>query len=140
MSYAALAAPLRQVIHLWYAYCMRRDPVCGREEDRNCWGEVCPARTAACDPSGTCTHVPMPTRDKCKLAEAQFMVLMLNYCQGRIADSTPIRSRCTSNTTVGQSRAQADALLCNPSRSQTACKLAECESQEINTGRALATD
>jgi len=39
-----------------------------------------------------------------------FMALMLNLCHGRVRPDSAIESTCTSNTTVGQSQAQADAL------------------------------
>jgi hypothetical protein len=80
---------------------------------------------------------PNPPNDKCEQAESQLMALMLNYCQGRVADASPIISHCTSNTTVGQSRAEADATLCDPARGNASCTAAQCESAEINSGYAL---
>ncbi len=84
---------------------------------------------------------PNPVTDKCEQAETRFMALMLNLCHGRVRPDSAIESRCnTANTTVAQAQAQADALLSDPSRSHTACELAYCMSDEINSGRALATN
>ncbi len=91
--------------------------------------------------AGLCDRLyPNPVTDKCEQAEGRFMALMLNLCHGRVRPDSAIESRCTSNTTVGESQAQADALLSDPSRSHTACELAYCMSDEINSGRALATN
>jgi hypothetical protein len=68
------------------------------------------------------------------------MALMLNICRGRADDTQIIDSSCTSNATVGQSQAQADSLLCSASRTQATCTTAQCESEEINSGRALWTN
>ena len=65
------------------------------------------------------------------------MSLLLNVCRGRVTDQETIQSQCSTNTTVGQSRAEADALLCSLSRSQATCAHAQCESEEINSGKAL---
>jgi len=87
---------------------------------------------------GICDRLsPSPSNDKCEQAEAQFMSLLLNVCRGRVPDGETIKSQCTTNTTVGQSRAQADALLCSSRRDQASCTLAQCESEEINSGKAL---
>jgi hypothetical protein len=89
-------------------------------------------------PAALCDRLnPDPPNDKCEQGEAQFMALMLNICKGRVAETVPIASSCTSNTTVGQSRAEADALLCNPNRDHATCTTAQCESEEINSGAAL---
>jgi hypothetical protein len=80
---------------------------------------------------------PNPSNDKCEQAEAQLMALTLNQCQSRITDFAPILSQCTSNTTVGQSRAEADALLCSGLRNHSTCTVAQCESEEISSGSAL---
>ena len=83
---------------------------------------------------------PDPPNNKCEQAEAQFMSLMLNICRGRVTESQPIDSECTANTTVGQSRAEADALLCSTNRNNATCTQAQCESEEINSGQALWTN
>jgi hypothetical protein len=83
---------------------------------------------------------PDPANDKCEQAESQLMATMLNYCQGRLSDGSPIISSCTNHTTAGQSRADADALLCSPARTQATCTLAQCESEELNSGTALQTN
>ncbi len=82
---------------------------------------------------------PSPSSDKCEQAEAQLMSLMLNICRLRVAEGEGIQSSCSGHTTVGQSRADADAQLCNPMRGQAACTSAQCECEEINSGRALGT-
>jgi hypothetical protein len=83
---------------------------------------------------------PNPSNDKCEQAEAQFMALMLNHCQNRLTDSAPIVSQCTSHTTVGASRSDADAVLCSGGRNRSTCTLAKCESEELNSGHALQTN
>ena len=80
---------------------------------------------------------PYPSSDKCEQAESQFMALMLNHCQSRLTDSAPIDSQCTTHTTAGPSRAEADGLLCSGTRNESTCTLAQCESEELNSGSAL---
>ncbi|HET9300179.1 MAG TPA: hypothetical protein VFO11_09540, partial [Candidatus Polarisedimenticolaceae bacterium] len=80
---------------------------------------------------------PAPPGDKCAQADAQLMALTLNHCQGRIVDTAPILSTCSASTTIGQSRAEADALLCGPLRDPQACQQALCQAEEINAGTAL---
>jgi hypothetical protein len=80
---------------------------------------------------------PNPRKEKCEKAEAQFMALLLNVCRGRTPAELPIRSACSDHTTVGQSRAEVDGLLCSPQRDAPTCMDAACMSREINTGRAL---
>jgi len=76
----------------------------------------------------------------CSKAEDWFISLLLNLCKQRVCESNSIDSNCGSNSTVGQSEAQADALLSNPSRTNAQCSQAECLSQEIDTGHALEFD
>ena len=78
--------------------------------------------------------------DKCNKAEDWFMALALNICKQRVCETNTIDSNCSSAATVGQSLAQADALLSNPGRTQAQCSQAECLSQEIDTGHALEFD
>ena len=65
------------------------------------------------------------------------MSLLLNVCRSRVAESEPIQSQCTANTTISQAKADADALLCSPARDHADCTRAQCESDEINTGKAI---
>ena len=78
-----------------------------------------------------------PSHDKCAQAEAQFMAILLNVCRSRVMDAQPIDSQCTKHETVLQSRRDADSLLCNESRTFSECVVAQCESEEINSGLAL---
>lgn len=78
-----------------------------------------------------------PHNDKCEQAEAKLMALLLNVCRGRTPAELTIRSHCSDHTTVGQSRAEADGLLCSPLRDAKACTRAACMSEEINSGKAL---
>jgi len=83
---------------------------------------------------------PNPQNNKCEQAEAQFMSLMLNVCHNRVVVSDVIESSCTTHTTVGPSKTEADVLLCNASRGQATCTAAQCESEEVNSGAALRTN
>lgn len=78
-----------------------------------------------------------PNNDKCQQTEDDLMVLALNRCKARVCDTAGIRSQCGSNSTVGQSFAEADAILSSPSRNFTTCSQAKCVTEEVNTGRAL---
>jgi len=78
-----------------------------------------------------------PANDKCRQAEEQFMALLLNRCKGRLWDTLEIQSSCTTLPTVGTATADADALLSGTSRIRAQCTRAQCESQELNTGKAL---
>ena len=80
---------------------------------------------------------PNPEDDTGEKAEAQFMSLALNLCRQRVTASNAINSSCGSNTTVAQSYAQADTLLCNPNRKTSDENKAKCLSREINKGTAL---
>jgi hypothetical protein len=81
---------------------------------------------------------PNPNNDKCEQAEAQFMTLMLNVCRGRISAVDTIDSTCGGAPgTVGQSLAQADALLCSPARDRASCASAQCLSEELSSGKAM---
>jgi len=76
---------------------------------------------------------PDPPADRCEQAEAQFMVLMLNVCRGRVADAETIHSGCGRSTTIRDARGLVDALLCDPARSLTKCTQAQCVS-DIDSG------
>jgi hypothetical protein len=76
----------------------------------------------------------------CAKAEDWFMALALNICKQRVCPQNTIDSMCGNNQTVGQSLAQADALLSNPSRTDAQCWDANCLSSEIDTGHALELD
>jgi hypothetical protein len=80
-----------------------------------------------------------PNDDKCLEAEAQLMAALLNLCKGRLAMDEPILSTCTDHGTVGLSLIEANALLANPARTADQCATAECETEELNNGNALAT-
>ena len=77
-----------------------------------------------------------PIDDKCEQAEAQLMALLLNVCRGRVSAEAPMRSHCSDHTTIGESRAEADGMLCSPLRDHGSCVHAECMSEEINSGKA----
>jgi hypothetical protein len=107
------------------------------QQDADCVNNTCTFATVA-TPADVCDRMtPNPNNDKCEQAEAQFMALMLNVCRCRVSDGTAVDSECTSNTTVLQSRTDADALLCNPDATHADCARAQCESEEINSGQAL---
>jgi len=78
-----------------------------------------------------------PPNDKCEQAEVSFMSLVLNLCRQRVLPSQSINSRCGPHQTAGESRAFADAALCNPDRTTDDCQHAECASEEIANGEAL---
>ena len=65
------------------------------------------------------------------------MALLLNVCRGRVSAGAPIRSRCSDHTTVGESRAESDGMLCSPLRDHKSCEHAQCMSEEINSGNAM---
>jgi hypothetical protein len=91
----------------------------------------------------SCTFAGMATVDQlcqvlsrgdanvCGAAESYLLALLLDTCRGRIDDSFTVNSRCTDNTTVGQSREEADILLCNLQRTRGECKRARCETKEV---------
>jgi hypothetical protein len=76
----------------------------------------------------------------CTKAEDQLMTLALNICKQRVCPSNAIDSECGSNSNVGQSLAEADAILDNPSRNTLTCNQANCLAKEINNGHALELD
>jgi hypothetical protein len=107
------------------------------QEDVDCVNDSC-TFAAVQTVAELCQRLdPAPPEDKCAQAEAQLMALMLNSCQGRIVDTAPILSTCSASTTIGQSRAEVDDLLCASSRDQSTCTRAQCQAEEINSGRAL---
>jgi hypothetical protein len=85
------------------------------------------------------------------MAEAEFMSAMLNVCRSRISDTDRIKSRCgggsdrhhggnhhhdsAGRSTVGQTRAEIDGLLCNGCRSSAQCRKADCLAEAINSGK-----
>jgi cysteine-rich repeat protein len=80
---------------------------------------------------------PNPPNDKCKKAESHFMTLLLNVCRGRVGRYEATQSSCGNNTDVDEAIHDADALLCSPARNHATCVAAQCESEEINNGKAL---
>jgi hypothetical protein len=82
---------------------------------------------------------PDPSNDKCLQAESQLMAALLNLCKHRLSLGQPILSACSSHTLVGQSLNDANALLSNTGRTDTDCVNAQCESEELNSGKALGS-
>jgi hypothetical protein len=78
-----------------------------------------------------------PNSDKCDQTEDDLMVLALNICRARVCTAQSIDSQCGSNTSVGQSLAESDAILASPSRNFETCNHAKCLDEEVNTGDAL---
>jgi hypothetical protein len=79
-----------------------------------------------------------PPKNNCTEAEAYLMSLVLDECRGRADADLSLRSKCTDNTTVGDSLQQADTLLCNQQRNRSDCKLAKCETKEVVRKRLRA--
>jgi len=80
---------------------------------------------------------PTPPNDKCAKAESHFMSLLLNVCRGRVGRFETTQSSCGHNTSVDQAIRDADTLLCSPSRNNSTCTAAQCETEEIDNGKAL---
>lgn len=107
------------------------------QQDVSCVTVSCAFAGQVSDPLSLCDHLDAnPSNDKCEQADAEFMALLLNVCRGRTPVELPIRSHCSDNTTVGQSRAEADGILCSPLREHKTCTRAQCLSEEINSGWA----
>jgi uncharacterized repeat protein (TIGR01451 family) len=70
-------------------------------------------------------------------AEKQLMTLTLNICKQRICPAQGLDATCTSADTVGQARQAADVVQMNPGHTNQQLATAECQSKEINNGRAL---
>jgi len=88
--------------------------------------------------AGACRALnPDPSNDKCQQAAAQFMAALLNLCKGRLQMGEPIVSTCSNHLTVGNSLNDANAILTNPGRTDAACVGAQCETEELNSGRAV---
>jgi hypothetical protein len=118
--------------------------------DVNCVNDSCTFATVE-TVAELCDRMdPDPSHDTCEKGEAQLMALLLNTCRTRVTDSSAIESDCedddcgdghgsdhTTRSTVGESRAEADALLCDPARGHDECARAQCLSEEINSGEAL---
>jgi hypothetical protein len=126
----------------WRRLC--RGPHSGGEfytqEDVDCVGNAC-AMAGIATVSDLCGRLePAPSSDKCEQAEAQFVALMLNLCRGRLLEQEPIDSLCTESATVGQSRSDADARLCDTHLDDASCTTALCEAEEIDSGRALGVN
>ncbi len=81
---------------------------------------------------------PDPSDDKCQQADSQLMAALLNVCRHRLALEEQIISACGNNTTVRQSLIEANAILSDPNRTADACTLAQCESEELDSGHAIA--
>jgi hypothetical protein len=78
-----------------------------------------------------------PDNDPCGRSEDSLMTLALNVCRARACTAQSIDSQCGGNANVGQSLAEADAIVSSPSRDDDTCSHARCLADEINTGRAL---
>jgi len=79
-----------------------------------------------------------PAGDKCEQGEAELLALQLNVCRLRVDDDQAAEAKkCTSQTSVGGIRAEADSLLCSPARDENMCMTARCECQAVNEGRAF---
>jgi len=84
--------------------------------------------------------------EPCLRAEQEFVALALNLNHLRVSPSDGIDSRCSYNYTVRDAFAEAAVFVCNPPPGcllepcdvqPDFCGVAECESREINQGRAL---
>jgi hypothetical protein len=78
---------------------------------------------------GTCGHT-----------EIDLLALALNVCHLRVCGGNAIASQYGTNDTVGESYAEADAILSDPDRDHASCLEAKGLLEEINTGRALNLD
>ena len=78
---------------------------------------------------------PLPKKDKCEQAEAQFMALLLNICSGRVAVCNCIDD--PDFDTVGEAADFIDELLSNPDRTFDDCVLAQAIADDINNGVSL---
>lgn len=76
--------------------------------------------------------------DRCSRAEAGLLSLLLNLCRCRLQPSQPIDAHCDPPVpTVAEAAARADAALCDPGRTEDACRHPECSTIEITNGAAL---
>jgi uncharacterized repeat protein (TIGR01451 family) len=73
-------------------------------------------------------------------AQRQAMALALNICSQRICPNQGLDATCTTATSVGQARTQANAVLVNPGSTNTQFAQVECQATEINNGKALEFD
>jgi subtilisin-like proprotein convertase family protein len=70
-------------------------------------------------------------------AEKQLMTLALNICKQRICPAQGLDATCTTAETVSQAHHAADVVQVNPGHTNQQLATAECQSTEINNGRAL---
>jgi cysteine-rich repeat protein len=108
--------------------------------DAECVAEVAPATFGSVlTVADICAVLgpSQPNNDKCQQSEDDLMVLALNICKARVCDTQVIDSQCGSNTTVGQSLLETDAIFSDPGRNFDTCQHGKCLDEEINTGRAL---
>lgn len=76
--------------------------------------------------------------DRCVKAEKKFLSLLLNLCRCRLQPTQTIDTRCEPrHRTVAEVVAYADATLCNPNRTDDACRRPECSTDDITSGTAL---
>jgi hypothetical protein len=83
--------------------------------------------------------VPQPANNRCELAEAHFLALLLNRAAGRIADSDCLKDpAATAATTVGAAVLQIDTWLRKPRRTAAQCTQAQELAERINNSTNLA--
>lgn len=100
-------------------------------QDVDCVNNACTFSSIATTADLCARLDPDPPSDKCEQAEAQFMVLMLNVCRGRVSEAETVHSECGESTTIREARAQVDAFLCDPARSPATCNQTHCAAGNI---------
>ncbi len=78
-----------------------------------------------------------PNNDACGKDEDELMTLALNICRARVCTAQDIDSKCTDNTSVGQSFSQSDVIFSDPSRGDPTCDSGACMDREVNNGSAI---
>jgi hypothetical protein len=99
------------------------------------------------DVDGLCDRLnPIPKKDKCKQAEAQFMAASLNVASRGVGGSNCLDDPDLKATTVGEALSFIDGLLSNPAGSQKEairgrdiddCVLAQAIADRINNSKTL---
>jgi hypothetical protein len=90
------------------------------------------------DVDGLCDRLnPIPKKDKCKQAEAQFMAAFLNVASRRVGGSNCLDDPDLKATTVGEALSSIDGLLSNPGRDIDDCVLAQAIADRINNSKTL---
>jgi len=73
--------------------------------------------------------------DACLRAESQMLTMTINVCRYRMLPDRAGHVSCSSQTTVGAMKSEAESMMCKEVRTQAECKAAKCIAGRINKHR-----